>query len=52
MNKKKDVHALCSRAVGIGRQRETTSKEALSVTLDDELRSLITHKVRDAIDET
>jgi hypothetical protein len=47
LNKKKDVNALCTKAVGIGRQQEIVSKKALSVTLDDELKSLITHRVRE-----
>jgi hypothetical protein len=52
MNEKKDVNALCTNAVGIGRQQEIASKEALSVTFDDELKSLITHKLREASDDT
>jgi hypothetical protein len=39
LNKKKDVNAPCTNVVGIGREQEVFSKEALSATLDGELNS-------------
>jgi hypothetical protein len=50
MNKQKDVNALCTNAVGVGRMQEVASKQVLSVTLDAVLNFTNITQVREASD--
>jgi hypothetical protein len=47
-----DVNALCTNEVGIAGSERVASKEVFSVPLNDEVKLLITHKVREATDVT